>query len=70
MLFRSRGIGAPQIAYWENMIERTVNQPQWKQFMESNALEWEYTKSTPARDFLRRDYEAIRLVLTDIGMAK
>ena len=65
-----RGISAPQIAYWENMIERTVNHPQWKQFMESNALEWGYTKSTPAREFLRKDYEGIRLVLTDIGMAK
>ena len=65
-----RGIGAPQITYWENMIERTVNQPQWKQFIESSGLEWGYTKSAPTRDFLRSDYEAIRLVLTDIGMVK
>ena len=65
-----RGIGAPQSSYWENMIERTVNQPQWKQFMESNALEWGYTKSAPTSDFLRKDYDAIRFILNDIGMAK
>ena len=65
-----RGIGAPQSSYWENMIERTVNHPEWKQFMESSALEWGYTKSGPTIDFLRKDYDAIRIILNDIGMAK
>ena len=65
-----RGLTAPQIAYWEGLLERTTNHPNWKSFLEHDSLEGGYMKSQPTREFLRKDYESIRSVLTDLGMAK
>jgi putative tricarboxylic transport membrane protein len=59
-----------QIAYWENMLERAVNHPRWKGGLEEDSVDWVFMKSQPTRDFLRKDYEKIRGLLADIGMAK
>ena len=65
-----RGLSSPQVEYWEDILERTVNHPAWKRFIETNSLEWGFMKSQPTREFLRKDYNAIRTILADLGMAK
>lgn len=61
---------AAQIAYWEDLIERSLNQPQWRRLVETDSIEWQFRKSQATRDFLRKDYDTIRSLLTDLGMAK
>lgn len=65
-----KGLAAAQIAYWEELLERTANDPQWKQYLERDSVEWMFMKSQPTRDYLRRDYEAIRGLLVELGMAR
>lgn len=65
-----RGLSEAQIAYWESLLERTVNQPEWKRMLEADALEWEFIKSQAARDYLKKDYELSRSLLGDLGMVK
>jgi putative tricarboxylic transport membrane protein len=65
-----KGISAAQVAYWEDLLERTANHPRWKRYLESDSVEWIFMKSQPTRDFLRQDYEAVRGLLTELGMAR
>lgn len=63
-----KGLSPAQVAYWENLLERTVNHPDWRRMIEPVALEWDFRKSQPARDLLTRDYELERAMLTEVGM--
>jgi putative tricarboxylic transport membrane protein len=65
-----KGLSAGQVAYWEDMLERTVNHPQWKRYLESDSVEWTFMKSQPTRDFLRQDYDAVRGLLIELGMVR
>jgi len=40
-----RGLTSAQIAYWEGMLERTANHPEWKRMLDADALEWQFMKS-------------------------
>jgi putative tricarboxylic transport membrane protein len=64
------GLAPAQVEYWEELLERTANHAQWKRYLEADSVEWTFTKSEPTREFLRKDYEAIRGLLADLGMIK
>ena len=64
------GMTEAQIAYWEALLERTVNHADWKRMLEADALEWEFIKSDAARDILKKDYELSRTLLGELGMVK
>ena len=63
-----RGIGPAQVAYWEDILERTASHPEWKRYLEAEALEGEFLKSQATRDFMKKDYEVTRGLLTRLGM--
>lgn len=65
-----RGLSDAQTAYWEALLERTVNQPEWKRVLEGDALEWEFIRGQAARDYLKKDYELSRTLLGELGMVK
>jgi putative tricarboxylic transport membrane protein len=63
-----KGLGPAQVAYWEDLLERTANHPDWKGLVEANALEWDFRKSQPARELMAKDYDLERAMLTELGM--
>jgi putative tricarboxylic transport membrane protein len=65
-----RGISDAQVAYWENLLERTVAHADWKHLLESDALEPMFVKGQAARDYLKKDYELSRALLGELGMVK
>ena len=65
-----RGLTDAQIAWWEGLLERTVNQAEWKRVLAEDALEWEFIKAQAARDYLKKDYEQSRILLAELGMVK
>lgn len=65
-----RGLSDAQIAYWENLLERTTAHADWKRMLEADALEWEFLKSQPARDYLKKEYDFMRGLLGELGMLK
>lgn len=65
-----KGLGPAQIAYWEGVLERTANHPDWKRMLEKDALEWEFMKSQPARDYFKKEDELARGLLAELGMVK
>ena len=65
-----KGLAPAQIAFWEELLERTFNHPAWKSMLEAEALEAEFKGAQALRELLARDYELERRMLTELGMAK
>lgn len=65
-----RGLTAAQIAYWEGMFAKTVQHDEWKKYLAFNSWEWGYRNSRETLEYLARDEEQSRALLTELGMAK
>jgi putative tricarboxylic transport membrane protein len=60
----------PQIAYWEEVLRKVVQTPEWKQDLESNFWVDAYTSAAETRRRLDREYAEIKQVMVELGMAK
>jgi putative tricarboxylic transport membrane protein len=65
-----KGLTPAQIAYWEGTLARTVQHPEWKQYLEFNSWEWGYRNSKETLEYLKRDYDQSKALLTELGIAK
>jgi len=65
-----RGLTPVQIAYWEAMLEKTVNHPEWKKYLEAFSWVWEFKKSQATRDYLKKEHDDARRMLMELGMIK
>ena len=65
-----KGLAPAQIAYWEDLLERTFKHPAWQGMLEADALEADFRKSQPMRELLARDEELERRMLAELGMVK
>jgi len=65
-----KGLAPAQVAYWENLLERTFRHPTWQSMLEGDALEADFRNSQAMRELLARDYERERQLLTELGMAR
>jgi putative tricarboxylic transport membrane protein len=63
-----RGLTPVQIAYWEAILEKTVNHAEWKKYLESFSWVWEFKKSQATRDYLKKEYDDARRMLMELGM--
>lgn len=65
-----KGMSAEQVAYWEDVLERTTKSPQWQ--AEAAKYMWEemFLGSREAKRFLDGDYAATRALLTELGLVK
>jgi putative tricarboxylic transport membrane protein len=65
-----KGLPAPQIAYWEDVLRKVVQTPEWKKDLEDNFWVDAYSSAAETRRRLDREYAEIRQVMGDLGMAK
>jgi putative tricarboxylic transport membrane protein len=65
-----KGLTPAQVAYWEDLFSRTVQHPEWKKYLEFYAWEWGYRNSKDTAEYLRKDHEVSKALLTELGMAK
>ncbi len=65
-----KGLKPAQIAYWEQAFAKAVENPQWKQYLESNAWEWGYKNARDTAAYIRQDYDMSKRFLVELGMAK
>ena len=65
-----KGMTPAQIAYWEQVFAKSVENAQWKQYLQSNAWEWGYKNSRDTLAYIRQDYDMSKRLLTELGMAK
>lgn len=65
-----KGLTPAQVAYWEGIFAKTVQHPEWKNYLEFNSWEWGYKNSQDTLEYLKKDYDVSKALLTELGMAK
>ena len=69
-VFGPRGMSAAQVAYWENVFQRTVETADWKnEMVVLNGLA-EFMGATRLKKYLEEDYADIKAFLIELEMAK
>jgi putative tricarboxylic transport membrane protein len=64
------GLTPAQIAYWDNLLRKTVASPQWKKAVQQEQWVDEYIGSADLRKYMDREYAETREILGDLGLAK
>jgi putative tricarboxylic transport membrane protein len=65
-----KDLSPPQIAYWEDVLRKVAQTPEWKQDLEDNFWVNAYTSADETRRRLDREYAEIKQVMSELGMAK
>ena len=65
-----RGLTPAQVAYWEGVLHKATLVPEWQGDLEKNYWSNDFVTSAQFRKDLDKDYAEMRLVLSDLGLAK
>lgn len=65
-----KGLGAAQVAYWEALLRKATEYPEWKADLEKHYWSEYFTTSAQFRKNLDREYESSKAVLADLGLAR
>ena len=65
-----KGMTPAQIAFWEQLLTRVANAPEWKTDLARNYWSDDFTLSEQFKADLKQDYAGMKAVLTDLGLAK
>ena len=65
-----KGITPAQVAYWENVLQKATEVPEWKTDLERNFWADDFVPSAQFRKDLDQDYAAMKSVLVELGLAK
>lgn len=65
-----RGMTAEQLSFWNGVFAKLVETEAWKQELTRSLVEKNYMNSTQALQFMKAEYEALRTVLSELGLAK
>ncbi|MBI3935680.1 MAG: tripartite tricarboxylate transporter substrate binding protein [Betaproteobacteria bacterium] len=66
----AKGMTAAQVAYWEGVLRRISETPEWKADLEKNFWADDFATSAQFRKDLEREYAAMKAVLAELGLAK
>ena len=65
-----KGLTAEQIAYWEGVLRKATDTPEWRADLEKNYWANDFVTSAQFTKDIDKDYNEIRSVLVDLGLAK
>ena len=65
-----RGMTGPQVAFWENVLSRVVQDGEWKQMLERDSLEGDFLKSGETRAQLTAELEELKTIMGELGLVK
>ena len=65
-----KSLSPAQIAYWENVLRKATEVPEWKTDLERNYWSDDFVPSAQFAKDLDKDYAAMKAVLTELGLAK
>lgn len=70
MVMGAKGLGASQVAYWEDALKRTTSSDGWRQDLQRNGFEDIFMTHEASRAFLAKQHDELKRALVEIGMAK
>jgi putative tricarboxylic transport membrane protein len=65
-----KGLTPQQSAYWEGVLKKATEMPEWKADIERNFWSDDFVSGERFRKDLEKDYADMRAVLVDLGLAK
>ena len=65
-----KGLTPAQIAYWEGVLRKVASTPEWKDDLDKNFWSDDFVGSAQFSKDIVKDYDDIKAVLVDIGLAK
>lgn len=65
-----KGLTADQIAYWEGVLRKATSTPEWKANIEKNFWSDDFVTSAQFTKDIDKDYNDMKAVLVDLGLAK
>lgn len=69
-IFAPKGLTPQQVAYWEGVLRKSTEAPEWKEELEKNIWSNVFTGSAQFTKDLEQDYASMKAVLVDLGLAK
>lgn len=65
-----RGMTAEQVAYWDTVFAGIVKTDEWKAGLRATSMEEAYLPSAETRKFFKAQYDELKQVLSELGLAK
>jgi putative tricarboxylic transport membrane protein len=65
-----KGMSAAQVAFWDDVLGRAAKNEEWRRELENSQIENIYRNSAETAKFWKSEYEEIKSILTDLGLAK
>ncbi len=69
-IFAPKGLTPQQSAFWEGVLRKATEAPEWKDELEKNIWSNVFTAGAEFSKELEQDYAAMKAVLVDLGLAK
>ena len=69
-IFAPKGLTPQQSAYWEGALKKATEAPEWKDDLEKNVWADAFLAGEAFRKDLDQDYNEMKSVLSDLGLAK
>ena len=69
-IFAPGGLAPAQVAYWEGVLRRMAQTPEWKAYLERNYSADNFLIGGALSKYLDEDYAAAKAVLADLGLVK
>jgi len=64
------GLPAAPVAYWEDVLAKLMQTPEWQAELQKNFWEGDFRRSASARKYLDAEYEELKAALTALGLVK
>ncbi len=64
----AKGLSADKLAYWDQLMSKTVATPEWKDLVEKNLWDNRYMSSKDVASFLQQDYRELQQILSELGL--
>ena len=65
-----KGLSAAQVAYWENAVRKATETAEWEKDLETNYWSSYVLTGAQLREALEKEYADMKVVLSEIGLAK
>jgi putative tricarboxylic transport membrane protein len=69
-MFAPKGLTPAQLAYWEGVLRKATEAPEWKDELAKNIWSNVFSPSAQFSKDLEQDYASMKAVLVDLGLAK
>ena len=66
----AQGIGASQVAFWDDAFGKLARTDEWNRDLERNLWDNAYTDSKGTAQYLKSQYDELKRVLTELGFVK